>query len=89
MEEERCSQAKEVELDSLEGKDEEGLLEEETELVELLETLEDVMDSTGGLEKLEEESAPSPHDASRSAEERRNTMRLVFISNLHNFTSSL
>ena len=79
MEEELCSQVKEVEVDSLEGVDEEVLLEGEEELAESLETAEVVEDSAGGFVELEEGSVPSLHAAKRSAEERRNTMRFVFI----------
>lgn len=83
MEEELCSQVKEVEVDSLEGVDEEVLLEGVEEAIESLEMLEVVVDSAGGFDELEEESGPSPHAANRSADERRNTMRFVFINNLH------
>ena len=89
MEEELCSQVKEVEVDSLEGVDEEVLLEGTEEAVESLEMLEAVVDSAGEFDELEEGSVLSLHVAKRSAEERRNTMRFVFINNLHFFASSL
>ena len=83
MEEELCSQVKEAEVDSLEGVDEEVLPEGAEELAESLETAEVVEDSAGAFVELEEGSVPSLHAAKRSAEERRNTMRFVFINNLH------
>ena len=90
MEEELCSQVKEAEVDSLEGVDEEVLPEGAEELAESLETAEVVEDSAGGFVELEEGgSVPSLHAAKRSAEERRNTMRFVFIKTSTFFATSL
>ena len=52
MEEELCSQAKEVEVDSLEGVDEKVLLEETEEVAESLEMLEAAVDSAGEFDEL-------------------------------------